>query len=162
TSYEDSAKRPYIHVVDGGVADNLGLRGVLDVLEVLEAEHAAGRPTPLDRVRRIAVFVVNSLSQPATHWDASIEAPGAFAILLKAAGVPIDHFSFEAIELLRDTEARWTLLRRVRESRAFDAARDPALAQAIAAPPIDLYAIDVSFPALADKAEVEYLNSLPT
>jgi len=162
TAYEDSVKRPYIHVVDGGVADNLALRGVLDVLEVLEAQHAAGRPTPLDRVRRIAIFVVNSLSQPATHWDASVGAPGTFAILLQATGVPIDHFSFEAVELLRDTQARWTLLRRMRESRAFDAARDPALARAISAPPVDLFAIDVSFPALDDKAEVAYLNSLPT
>jgi NTE family protein len=161
-AYRDGAHRPYIHLVDGGVADNLGLRGVLDVLEVLEAEHALGRPTPLDHVRRIAIFVVNSLSDPATHWDQSVDAPGAFAILLKATGLPIDHFSFEAIELLRDTEARWALARRIRDSPAFDAARDPALAKAISAPPIDIYAIDVSFPALADKAEVAYLNGLPT
>jgi len=26
----DSQKKPYIHLVDGGVADNLGLRAVLD------------------------------------------------------------------------------------------------------------------------------------
>ena len=161
-SYNDGVQRPYVHLVDGGVADNLGLRGVLDVLGALEAEHALGRPTPLDRVRRIAIFVVNSLSSPATHWDVSVDAPGTFAILLKATGVPIDHFSFEAVELLRDTEARWALQRRIRESPAFDASRDPVLASAISAPAIDVYAIDVSFPALADKAEVAYLNSLPT
>ncbi len=161
-SYGDGAERPYIHLVDGGVADNLGLRGVLDVLEVLEGEHALGRPTPLDRVRRIAIFVVNSLSSPPTHWDAAVDEPGTLSILLQASGVPIDHYSFEAIELLRDTEARWALMRRIRESPAFDASRDPALAKAISTPPIDLYAIDVSFPALADKAEAAYLNSLPT
>ena len=31
--YEDSKDRPYIHLVDGGVADNLGIRGVLDVID---------------------------------------------------------------------------------------------------------------------------------
>jgi NTE family protein len=122
----------------------------------------SGRATPLAGVKRIAIFIVNSLSQPATHWDATVDPPGMFAVLLQATGVPIDHYSFEAIELLRDTEARWTLLRRMRNSRAFDATRDPALARDIAAPPIDLYAIDVSFPALDDKAEVAYLNTLPT
>lgn len=161
-SYGDGARRPYLHVVDGGVADNLALRGVLDVLEALEADYAAGRATPLAGVQRIAVFVVNSLSQPATHWDRSVEAPGAFSILLQATGVPIDHYSFEAIELLRDTQARWSLLQRMRESPAFDAAKDPVLTRAIAAPPIDLYAIDVSFPRLDDGAEVAYLNTLPT
>ena len=34
---------PYLHLVDGGVSDNLGLRGVLDFLETFEALHAHGR-----------------------------------------------------------------------------------------------------------------------
>ena len=29
--------RPYIHLVDGGVSDNVGMRGVLDALQLLEA-----------------------------------------------------------------------------------------------------------------------------
>jgi len=28
--YLDSEKKPYIHLLDGGVADNLGLRAILD------------------------------------------------------------------------------------------------------------------------------------
>ncbi len=62
----DGVKRPYIHLVDGGVSDNVGMRGVLDALQLLEALHSAGVPTPLDRVKRIVVFVVNSLSSPPT------------------------------------------------------------------------------------------------
>jgi len=31
-SFQDSASRPYIHLVDGGLADNLGLRSVLEEL----------------------------------------------------------------------------------------------------------------------------------
>ena len=80
--------------------------------------------------------------------------------------MPIDHCSFEAIELLADTEARWDLLRRIRASPASDAvrdpARDPALTRAIVVPAIDLYIINVSLLMLDDKTEVEYLNSLPT
>jgi NTE family protein len=40
--------------------------------------------------------------------------------------------------------------------------QDPALAQVVNVPNVDLYAVDVSFAALKDKAEFEYLNSLPT
>ena len=65
--YVDSVHHPYIHLVDGGVADNVGMRGVLDALDFLEALHDAGLPTPLDHVRRIIVFVVNSLSSPPTE-----------------------------------------------------------------------------------------------
>ena len=99
--YGDSAHRPYIHLVDGGVSDNVGMRGVLDALEFLEALHDAGVPTPLDQVRRIIVFVVNSLSSPPTNWDETETPPGTVDILLKATGVPIDHYSYEAVELLK-------------------------------------------------------------
>src|SRR5271157_5632328 len=53
-------------------------------------------------------------------------------------------------------------MRRIRDSSAFDGNKDPAVAQLVNAPNVDLYAIDVSFSALDDPAEVEYLNNLPT
>ena len=40
--FGDSVHRPYLHLVDGGVSDNVGMRGVLDALEILEALHEAG------------------------------------------------------------------------------------------------------------------------
>ena len=39
---------------------------------------------------------------------------------------------------------------------------DPAVAAATRVPDAEIYAIDVSFPALADKAELDYLNRQPT
>ena len=33
SAFADGANRPYIHLVDGGVADNVGMRSVLAVLE---------------------------------------------------------------------------------------------------------------------------------
>ncbi|MGT2433185.1 hypothetical protein ACU4HD_38500 [Cupriavidus basilensis] len=119
--FGDSVNRPYIHIVDGGVSDNLGMRSVLDSLEVMEALHLIGQPSPLDHIRRIVVFVVNSLSTPKTAWDKSESPPGTLQILVKATGVPIDHYSYEATELLKDSQSRWQSMRRVRESRAFSA-----------------------------------------
>ena len=117
--YEDGVDRPYIHLVDGGISDDLGLRGALDVIEGFEALYALGRTVPLENIRRIIIFVVNSLPTPTTDWDKSEEPPGILDTLLKAAGVPIDRYSFEAVELLKDTAARWQTLRRIRDSPAF-------------------------------------------
>ncbi|MDS4039707.1 MAG: patatin-like phospholipase family protein [Candidatus Competibacter sp.] len=50
-AFADGAHRPYIHLVDGGVSDNVGMRSVLTVLELMEAAQRAGVPTPLDRAR---------------------------------------------------------------------------------------------------------------
>ena len=38
--FQNSKDRPYIHLVDGGVADNIGVRGVLEALEELAASAA--------------------------------------------------------------------------------------------------------------------------
>ncbi|WP_434033902.1 patatin-like phospholipase family protein [Cupriavidus sp. a3] len=159
---ENSIERPYIHLVDGGVSDNLGMRSVLDSLELIEALHLVGQPSPLDRTRRIVVFVVNSLSTPRTAWDKSESPPGTLEILVKATGVPIDHYSYEATELLKDSQARWHAMRQVRQSSAFAANKDAAIAKTLRTPDTTIYAIDVSFAQLTDKTELDYLNQLPT
>lgn len=158
----DSEHRPYLHLVDGGVSDNVGMRGVLDTLELLEALHGSGLASPLTNAKRIVVFIVNSLSLRPTPWDQSPRPPGMVDVLLKSAGTPIDAFSYETIELLRDTAARWRTLRLIRDSAAFAANKDPAVAAALRVPDAEIYAIDVSFSALKDKGELEYLNSQPT
>lgn len=160
--YADGKARPFIHLVDGGLADNLGMRAVLEVLEEFEAARLRGVPTPLDNVKRIVVVVVNSLSVPETNWDQSERPPGNLEILLKATGVPIDRYSYETVELLRDMIARWDLMRRVEESGVLNNTRDPVLAELRNAPSARLYAIDVSFARLTDPAEFAYLNDLPT
>jgi NTE family protein len=160
--YSDSVRRPYIHLVDGGVSDNLGMRGVLDSLEVLETLHDLGMPTPLDTARRIVVFVVNSLSSPPTDWDKHERSPGTVQVLLKATGVPIDHYSYEATELLKDTAARWRALRELRASMAFVPDCDPAADRLLRVPDAEIYAIDVSFSQLKDEEERKYLNKQPT
>ena len=102
------------------------------------------------------------MSAPRTHWDESETPPGVVSALLQASSVPIDHYSYEAVELLRDKAARWQSLRRLRQSAAFAGNQDPVIAEELKGPEVDIFAIDVSFAALKDKAEFEFLNGLPT
>ena len=159
---DDAAEDPYFHLVDGGVSDNLGLRGILDFMETFEALRGTGQATPLDHVRRVIIFVVNSVSSPTTRWNTSENPPGTLAILEKAAGVPIDRYANESVELLRDIDARWTALRTIRDSVSFAKRRDPVLNYVLNAPDADIHVIDVSFQALRDRTERDYLNELPT
>jgi len=138
------------------------LREILTILEDLEALHLEGLPTPLDHARRLAVFVVNSLSTPPLDWDEKRGAPGTVDVLLQATGVPIGHYSYEAVELLRDTAARWAMLRNIRDSGAIIDNASPALAEVMRIPNLEVYVIDVSFAALQDTTERAYLNQQPT
>jgi NTE family protein len=164
-SFQNSAARPYLHLVDGGVSDNLGMRAVLEGLEAIEASAGyrspSRGPSRMDKLRRIVVFVVNSLSVPKTDWDTRERPPNDLLILLKATGVPIDRYSYESVELLKDMIARWQTLRAISASNAFVGGGNPMLARA-AIPDIELYAIDVSFDAIPDAAEREFLNQTPT
>ncbi len=83
-------------------------------------------------------------------------------ILLKATGVPIDHYSYEAVELLKDISARWETARRIRNLAGCSANKDSPVCAAIRVPDAEVYAIDVSFAALPDQAERDYLNQQPT
>jgi NTE family protein len=76
--------------------------------------------------------------------------------------VPIDHYSYEAVELLKDISARWETARHLRELAGCATAKDSPVCAAIRIPQAKIYAVDVSFPALKDKAELDYLNRQPT
>jgi NTE family protein len=159
---DNAVEDPYFHLVDGGISDNLGLCSVLDVLETYEALHEAGQPTPLDQTRKIIIVVVNSLSTPSTKWNRSEDPPGTVDVLIKSAGVPIDRYSGEMVEQLKDIDARWHTLHQIRDSAAFAKDKDPAMSEIVNAPNADIYVVDVSFKALKDRRERDYLNQLPT
>jgi NTE family protein len=161
-AYADRKHHRYLHLVDGGVSDNVGMRGVLDVLSTFEALHAAGQKTPYDHVRNMFIFVVNSLATPPNDWNVHENPPGLFDVLIKATGTPIDRYSYDTVETLLDIQARWAALREVRESIKPYPALGEKLQIIMRAPDINIHVIDVSFGAIPDASEREYLNTLPT
>lgn len=158
---EDSANRPYLHIVDGGVSDNLGLRGMLEAFEQLEASPAFQHEMGFSELRHIVVIAVNSRSAPATDWDRKPAPPSIVSQLIQASSVPIDHFSFESVELLRDMAARWADRRELEIARRVDAGQARTEAEA-AVPKITFDAIDVSFDAIEDPAERREFMEMPT
>jgi NTE family protein len=161
-----NAGDPYLHLVDGGISDNLGLRGGVEVFNWMEALREGGHPTPLDHVNQIIVIVVNSMSIPKNNWNKSEDPPGTIPILIKAAGVPIDRYSSEQIEYLRDIEARWDMMRSVRDLPAVKRIKSKDSNNALNAirkvPNAKLYVVNVSFAGVPDAEERDYLNELPT
>lgn len=160
-SLQDSESRPYLHVIDGGVSDNLGLRGILEAFEELEVSPTFRRETGFDRIRHILIIVVNSRSAPESSWDRSPTPPGMVDQLLQSSSVPIDHYSYESVELLKDTVFRWKTRRelamvQLRLSGATEAEAREAV------PEVSFHAIDISFDAIADPEERRYFMTLPT
>jgi NTE family protein len=160
-SFQNSKDRPFIHLVDGGVSDNIGVRGVLEFLEEQAASAAFRGEVGFGRIRRIILLVVNSQSSPSTDWDRSEDPPGIVAQLLQSTSVPIDHYSFETIETMKDRAAIMGWQRELHVARARLAGATLAEAEG-GMPKLTLEVIDVSFSAIRDPEEKRYFMNLPT
>jgi NTE family protein len=161
--FQNSKDRPYIHLVDGGVADNMGMRGVLEALEAIGASAAFRSEIGFGRIRRIVIIVVNSRSAPKTDWDRKESPPGTLGQLVQSAGVPIDRYSFETIELMKDRAEIYGWRREIEILRARVAGATEAEAEAkVPLPKLTLHAMDISFDAVKDPAERQRFMNMPT
>ncbi len=157
-SYLDATNHPYVHLVDGGVSDNLGIRAVLDGIYAVETSAPARKRFNLESVRRIAIVVVNAHSQPDTGWARSEHGPGTLALAVAGATIPMDRYSYETIELLKEQIERW------KERQHRDRTQRGASPNAGAAPSaeVEFYPVVVSFADLKDPEERHFFLNQPT
>ena len=162
-AFQDSKDRPYIHLVDGGVADNIGMRAVLETFEALAASPEFRGQVGFGVLRRIVLIIVNARSAPRTDWDKSESPPGSVAQLLQATGVPIDRYSFETVETMKDRQEIYAWRRELLIARARLAGATEAQAEAsLPFPKLSVHVMDVSFDEIGDAKERDYFMNLPT
>jgi NTE family protein len=153
---QDSARQPWLHLVDGGVSDNLGLRTFLDLLEAIAARKDLRSELGLGRLRRVAVVVVNALSVSQPDWGRSPGGPGLVATILQSASVPIDRNSLDTIVFMQAMVETWKLRREIDVLKERAQGRDAEL------PPIEFYPIVLSFDNVPSSEDRAYFNELPT
>ena len=83
------------------------------------------------------------------------------AQLFQSSSVPIDHFSSESVELLKDIAQRWADKRELEIAERRLVGMSKAQAEA-AVPKLRFDAIDVSFESIQDPEERRYFMNLPT
>ena len=159
--FQNSSDRPYIHLVDGGVSDNIGVRGVLESIEELAASAEFRGEVGFARIREIVLIVVNSHSAPKTEWDRQESPPGVVAQLLQSTGVPIERYSFETVETMKDLAEIWKWRRELQVAKAQLAGATAAEAEA-RFPKVALRVLDISFDAIRDPRERSEFMNLPT
>jgi NTE family protein len=156
--------RPYIHLTDGGVADNIGLRGPLAAITSLNSPWSVLRMMNEGKVEKLVVVVVNAATNPATVRDQSAKVPGLVDTLTTAATVPLDNYSFDTLELLRATVNEFNEEARLVEGcRRLAARRGPQCALDIPAPRrVELFPVQVAFEYLGSAEERTWFKNLPT
>jgi NTE family protein len=145
-SYGDG-NRQFIHLVDGGLADNLGLRGALDRAMAREQySRMPGAPSGLPR--RVAIIVVDAHTDSDYGWDSKEHSLGLGALLGSLSQAAVSHYSFETIELFREVMARLS------RERVETGDSEPL--------EMKTYVIELHFNQLADRSDRTFFNSVPT
>ena len=108
-SYLDAQRRPYIHLVDGGLADNLGVQRLLD--RALAGgglgETLSESGIPPGTIRKLVLITVNAERDPSENIDMSDKVPHMAQVmdsLLFGTGARATR---ETQEFLRDITQQW-------------------------------------------------------
>ena len=115
----EKKKRRYIHLLDGGLSDNIGLRGTLDGLVSTDPRFSLKRMFNNRLVSRVVVIVVDAKTETSVDWDQRKSAPGLGDVLMTTATLPMDNYSAETTYLVsKELELRhqaWNDREKLRE-----------------------------------------------
>lgn len=162
-SYEDKKEHPYTHLLDGGLADNIGLRHVIDSVRDPSRPGGIRQLMNQRKIEKFVVIVVNAKTSPPQDIDQKEDAPHLLDVAVKTATISMDNYSFETIELMKDVkEAREQAQRAIEDCQGLLAEGCPVAPRLPALKGMDFYIIEISFESIADPKEREWFLSLPT
>ncbi len=141
-SYIDSKNRPYIHLVDGGISDNLGLRAVIDRVEYFSDYQISAMSHNMPR--NIVFILVNAEVERDTHIEESAKPPSLSKTMSAVTGVQMARRNRETMDRLEDS---------------FEKVRQLVAEKGVNT---NLYFTEVSFDTALSPEVSLYLNSIPT
>jgi NTE family protein len=107
TSYRDASALGYVHLVDGGVIDNLGLSNLALARETAGNAYAPFSPEAAVRLRRLTILVVNA--EPIRHetYQMRPQGPSGVQIAETLYGVIIEAANRTTYDNFRAVAAQW-------------------------------------------------------
>jgi len=157
-SYLDIKKRPHVHLLDGGLSDNIALRSVLEGAAVAGGAKGIGglesmaKRAGIKNVQKLVIISVSAETSPDVNEYRSDKIPVLTRAMDSLVDIPINRYSADTLVLMRVVLETWRN----------DLKNRPPGAESIFAPNADIYFIDVSLGAVEDPVEQEYLMKIPT
>lgn len=155
--YLDLEKKRYVHLVDGGISDNLGVRIAIDRMTQMGDFWSSLKYSGMEKTRKVIIIVVNAEKGVDKSPDLKQSPVGILDVLGFITSTPLSRYNFETIELLKLNFKTWA--EDVRSGRCSDPDyRDDS----DSCDDIEFYLIEVDFDDIADKEKRKYFKSLPT
>jgi NTE family protein len=151
-SYQDIEKRPNIHLLDGGLSDNLALRGLIEGASVIGGLERFLKEGKLKQVRKLVVLSVNAETSPDVLVYRSDHIPAVSHAMGAMVDLPINRYSFDTV----------TLLRQGVEKARLELRNTPRVADSPFTTDADVYFINAGLSEVADADERRSLMNIPT
>ncbi len=152
--YLDADQTRYLHLVDGGVSDNLAMRSAGSTMQVLSA--ADLRAHGYTHIRRLLVISVDGQGTQDSSVAKRRDVGGLFALLGLVSGAQIDSYNFETLTVVGQQVQGIT--QRLREARC---AQAPILDGA-RCDDVKSELIHISLAGLPETPDKERLLAIPT
>ncbi|MBN9560157.1 MAG: patatin-like phospholipase family protein [Alphaproteobacteria bacterium] len=154
--YLDSQRVKYVHLVDGGVADNLAMRAAGAEMQAIAQLNPQTKTARLERVRRVLVLSIDGQGSADTSVAQRRVVGGIFSLFGLVAGVTIDRFNFETLQTV-DQQLREFVVA-LKQTRCAQASR----IDGIPCEDVDGELIHVSLTGLPESPEREQLLAIRT
>lgn len=96
----------FLHLVDGALSDNLGVRSMLDALS--DENSPLRRTMTASAPRRVVYITMNAGDSQSAEVGARRQAPAALQMLRLMGTVPVDRYTADSRMLLPTALQRWT------------------------------------------------------
>ena len=155
---------PYIHLVDGGVSDNLGILPVIQFAGGARASENIQIDKKQVAVKKFVIILVNAKQPGHADYNTRRKVVNLFRVLLAAGKNPMTNFSALETAYLRTYIRTLTEKQRIREQIAKISGEEEIKKKLpeLDAPDIDYHFVEVAFDGIGDDDERKYLNEIPT
>lgn len=103
-SYADKEGRPYVHLVDGGITDNLGLLAFYDI-----TQSNLSFFNKLDsNVDTIVIIAVDASTQPKTGIDSTIDTPSTSTTINAVTDIQLHRYNDMSKQLVIEKLNQWS------------------------------------------------------
>jgi NTE family protein len=100
----DAKQQQWLHLADGGITDDIGLRAFYTLYDQAWNPRQALRDFGHSNVSQILVISVNAAARhPAPAWTKQPEVPKVVEVLRRASDIQMERFSAETINLVRNS-----------------------------------------------------------
>jgi NTE family protein len=98
---------PYLHLYDGGLTDNLGVRPLINRLTLAGDAWELAKNTGKDDIKRMVFIIVNAQAESNTHYSSFPTPVPLIDTILGVTSIPLKEYTFESLVAVKSGLAKF-------------------------------------------------------